>query len=109
MSSGTVLRRSPPVTPTWRWESGGCSCGARGRRRRRRGRGCGGHGRRRFSCPYWPSARSLVRLPALVSGEEVADREVDRFGKGFGGCHFRFCPFPHPRGVGGQLVGGVRG
>src|SRR5579871_2163315 len=109
MSSGTVLRHSPTVTPTWRWESGGCSCGARGRRRRRGGRGLGRHGRRRFSCPYRPTARALVRLPALVSGEQVADREVDRLGQGFGGCQFRFCRFPYPRGVGGQLLGGVRG
>ena len=81
MFSGTDLRHSPTVTPTWRWESGRCGCCSGDWRQRRRGWGWSRRGWRRLCGPYRPTACSLIRLPALVSGEEVADCEVDRLGK----------------------------
>src|SRR5450631_57220 len=108
MFSAARLRPDPTITPIWRWESGlrGCRPGDLRRRRpcRRRGKGR----RLGFLRPYCPTTRSLVLLPALIAGEDVAEREVDRLGHGLGGCQLRGCRLPYPHGVGSQLLRGIR-
>src|SRR5450631_135473 len=109
MSSAARLRPDPTVMPTRRWERRGCGGGSGNQGRRRRRRGCGQRGRRRSSRPYCPTARSLVLLPALVAGEDAAEREVDRLRRGLCGRHFRRCRLLDPRRVFAQLLGGVSG